>query len=521
MGIPLRALILEDFEDDAELLLLSLRNSGYDVSSKRLQSARDMAKALAEEPWDIILSDFAMPNFNALDALAVLKESKLDIPFIVVSGTVGEETAVKTMRAGAQDYLMKGSLTRLAPVVQRELGDAAERKRQREIERELEEKNEQLIQSQKMEAIGSLAGGIAHDFNNMLGVIMLLCDAASEELDNLKSTIYYLNQINKAAEHSAMLTRQLLTYSRKHALNPGVVKLNDEIREVENILRRTVGEHILFDIKLSPEVGNILFDRSQIGQVVMNLTVNARDAMPRGGRLFIETRLDTTKVPRIVEGGTMPAGRYNVLSVRDTGPGMDEKTLSRIFEPYFTTKATGKGTGLGLPTVFGAAKQNGSHVVVHSALGKGTNFEIFIPMVKEPLEAASPPEIPSDVSGSETILVVEDQLHVRTTISASLAKRGYTVIEAENGRNALDVLRDHAGPLHLVVTDVVMPEMNGSELVEAVRQRFGGVKVIFMSGYLDESVLQQGVNPRHATAFLEKPFSSIALLQKIRATLNQ
>jgi signal transduction histidine kinase len=438
----------------------------------------------------------------------------------VVSGTVGEETAVKAMRAGAHDYLMKGSLIHLGPVVQREINDAAERRKQREIERELKEKNAQLLQSQKMEAIGSLAGGIAHDFNNMLGVILLLCDAAAEELDNLKATIYYFNQIGKAAEHAALLTRQLLTYSRKNAVDPVVLSLNDEMSGIEQMLHRTVGESIHFELDLHPEAGNILFDRSQASQLIMNLAVNARDAMPRGGHLVVSTRKISVSTPRVAHNGVMPEGNYVVLSVSDTGCGMSEETIDRIFEPFFTTKAIGKGTGLGLSTVYGIAKQNSSFITVKSKVGEGTSFEIFIPAIERPTETAVQNALPENLSGSETVLIVEDQGAFRLSMRSALEKSGYKVVEAEHGRQALSLLKENKGKIDLVITDVVMPEMNGADLEAAIRRHWPDTRVMYMSGYCDEEALDQTPEFKRSRHFLEKPFNSRKLLQQVRAVLN-
>ncbi len=520
IGTPLRLLTVEDSPDDAELVVLALQKGGFEVTSKRVQAAEPLREILKSEKWDVIVSDFAMPGFTALDALAVLKSTEIDIPFIVVSGTVGEETAVMAMRAGAHDYLMKGNLMRLAPVVQRELQDAEERRKKREVEEELQKTSEQLLQSQKMEAIGSLAGGIAHDFNNVLGSIILLCDAAVDDLGKPELVRKYLSDIGHSAEHASLLTKQLLTYSRKNALEPRVLDLNDEIADIESMLRRTIGENIQVSIEKDPLAKNIFFDRTQVNQMIMNLAVNARDAMPRGGKLTIATRAEELTKRKLSVNGTLPFGLYTVLSVRDTGCGMNETTMSRIFEPFFTTKGIGKGTGLGLSTVYGIVKQNSSFICVNSEVGRGTEFEIFMPAVELPREETDDVLIPQDTTGKETILVVEDQAALGTSISTALKRKGYQILSADSGKQALAILEERGGQVDLIITDVVMPEMSGTELVSKAHARWPNLKVIYMSGYLDDMVRANGLEQIRPEFFIEKPFNSVALLQKVRTTLD-
>lgn len=517
MGIPVRVLAVEDSPDDAELLILALKAGGYDVFFERVQTAQEVSHALGAKQWDIILSDFAMPSFNALDALSILKQTKLDIPFIVVSGTVGEETAVKAMKAGAQDYLMKDKLMRLIPAVQRELKDAADRRKQREIEAEL---NEQLRQSQKLEAIGSLAGGIAHDFNNMLGAILMHCDTAFDEIGVKADPSHDIAQIQKAAEHAALLTRQLLIFSRKQPLELRVLNINDIVSEVDKMAQRVIGENIKCLVQLDQSVKSVRADSTQLTQLVMNLMVNARDAMPKGGELRIETRMVFLEVPRIAENGQIKPGEYAVFTIQDTGCGMDEKTRARIFEPFFTTKEFGKGTGLGLSTVYGVVEQSSGFITLESKIGVGTKFEVYLPVVDLPRDMPSKEKgIPANLDGQETILVAEDQDALRKVICSVLEKKGYKVLQAKNGQEALSIIKECHEPVHLIITDVMMPEMGGADLANAILAKEKDTKIIFISGYLDDTMAKHGLSPSKSR-YLEKPFSSLELLQKVRNILS-
>jgi len=386
-------------------------------------------------------------------------------------------------------------------------------------EESLRASEEQLRQSQKLEAVGQLAGGVAHDFNNLLTVIMGYSDLllrSSKHDDSMRSKT---EEIKKAAVRAAALTRQLLAFSRKQVLQPKVLELNSLVTEVSKMLRRLIGEDIEFIMLLRPEAGRISADPGQIEQVLMNLVVNARDAIPQGGKIIIETgnvelHRDSADLHREVEPGD-----YVLLTVSDSGRGMDEGTRKRIFEPFFTTKEVGKGTGLGLSTVYGIVKQSGGNIFVYSEVGRGTTFKIYFPRVKE--EAASQPtaqraQLPR---GSETILLVEDEAMVRKLARTILEENGYEVLEAANGNEAI-IREQHAGEIHLMVTDVVMPLMSGRELAERVRERRHGIKVLYMSGYTDDAIVHHGVLEA-GTHFLEKPFTPDALAWKVREVLDK
>ncbi len=369
---------------------------------------------------------------------------------------------------------------------------------------------EQLRQSQKMEAVGQLAGGVAHDFNNLLTVIsgnseMLLGHMAAD--DPFRANVA---DIRHAGERAASLTRQLLAFSRKQILEPKILDLNDIVAGTEKMLRRLIGEDIVLTCFLSPDPYRVKVDPGQMEQVIFNIAVNARDAMPKGGRLTIET---------LNMAGT--AARSVLLSIRDTGCGMTPEVASRVFEPFFTTKGPGKGTGLGLATVYGIVRQSGGEIEVRSAPGTGTTFEILLPACEEAPAArvGSDARLRAVPHGTETILLVEDEEAVRRIVKLVLEASGYAVLEASNGQEALEVARGLGRAIHLVVTDVVMPEMSGRELAERLRSQAPSLRVLFISGYTDDAVMRHGVVDR-GEAFLQKPFSPLSLAKKVREVLD-
>jgi PAS domain S-box-containing protein len=388
--------------------------------------------------------------------------------------------------------------------------DIAERKR---IE-------EQLLQSQKMEAIGLLAGGIAHDFNNLLTVITGYSDMILKKMpadDPLRRSI---EAVRDAGDRASTLTGQLLAFSRKQVLQPKVHNLNDVVTGLEKMLRRIIRESVDFRVVLDPELGNIRADPGKIEQVIMNLAINASDAVPNVGRLTIETKnvyLDEDYVSQHIE---ISPGPFVRLSVTDTGEGMDEQTQRRIFDPFFTTKEMGKGTGLGLSTVHGIVKQSGGDVTVYSEIGHGTTFKIYIPRVDEKAQASNR-EIDevNDFSGTETILLVEDEESVRNLAREILTSSGYKVLEAANGAAALSICDNYSEPVHLLLTDVIMPNMSGNELKNRIFELYPGLKVLFMSGYTDDSIAHSGILDSDI-AFIEKPFSPDGLARKVRDVLG-
>jgi two-component system, cell cycle sensor histidine kinase and response regulator CckA len=377
---------------------------------------------------------------------------------------------------------------------------------------------EQLRQSQKMEAVGRLAGGVAHDFNNLLAIIIGYGELLRGELSDRPSLRDRAEQITKAAGQAAAVTRKLLTFSRRNMPQPQPIQLNELLRDLEKILRSVVSEDIELSIKPDPGVGLIRSEPSQIEQVILNLVLNACDAMPQGGKLTLLTESESIDEEHARIRNAQP-GRYVHLTVTDTGYGMDLETQARIFEPFFTTKAEGKGTGLGLSTVYGTIQQAGGFITVQSRLGEGTTFHVHLPQI-EMVEAgrSRPPEtVPA--GGSETILLVEDQNELRRLISEVLLQNGYMVLQAGQGQEALDLLRNYSKRIHLMITDLVMPQMGGRELAHALAPEHPEIKVLYISGYPDDAIRQDEISSS-SLAFISKPFGPDALLQKVREILH-
>jgi two-component system cell cycle sensor histidine kinase/response regulator CckA len=397
--------------------------------------------------------------------------------------------------------------------------DLSERLAVKEVRGRLAQTEEQLRQAQKMEAIGVLAGGVAHDFNNILSVILSYAELLRDDLPAGDPRRADLEEIHKAGEKAAGLTRQLLAFSRKQVLRPRVLDLNETLAGTEKLLRRLLGEDIELVLEAAEGLGRVHADAGQIEQVLMNLVVNARDAMPRGGALTLRTAdvdVDCESVERL----GVPPGAYVCVTVTDTGCGMDAATQARIFEPFFTTKEAGKGTGLGLSTVFGIVEQSGGRVTVASAPGKGTTFCVYLPRkVEEPVAAEEAPPPRSRLEGTETVLLVEDDEQVRRVVVSTLRRQGYELLVAADGSEALRLMEEREGPVHLLLTDVVMPRMSGRDLAETLKNRRPGIRVLFMSGYTKDAVLRHGVSDG-SVAFVQKPVTPEALATRVRQALD-
>src|SRR6266850_978324 len=632
MGIPLSVLIVEDSEDDARLLVRELTRGGYELTQEQVYTATAMQAALDRQVWDLVIGDFSMPNFSGLEALSLVRERGLDVPYICLSGTISEELAVAAMKAGANDWVTKGQLKRLLPAIERELREAkgraalraaeagyetlveqapvgiyrsnpegrflsantalvrmlgyesaadllrldmardvyadpaerqglvdrdtysdrqyddveatwkrkdgglltvqlnvrAVRNAARQVEyyetfvRDVTEQRrlqQQVLQSQKMEAVGRLAGGIAHDFNNLLTVITSYSDLLLEDLGKDDPKRDDVQQVLKAADGAASLTRQLLAFSRQQVLAPRVVNLNAVVEGLQKILRRVIGEDVELAAALAPDLGAVKADVGQLEQVLMNLTVNARDAMPTGGKLTIETANVEHEPEYALEREAAAVGRFVMLAVSDTGVGMDEATKARIFEPFFTTKEAGKGTGLGLATVYGIVNQSGGFIWVYSEPGNGTSFKIYLPRIDAPVEGVKTAGSVSVPRGTETVLLVEDAAAVRAVAKQVLERQGYTVLQAPDGELALHVAHKHRGPNHLLLTDVVMPVLGGRRLAEQLALVRPDMKVLYASGYTDDSVVRHGILEA-GTAYLQKPFTPDSLARKVREVLD-
>ncbi|MBI4486089.1 MAG: response regulator [Acidobacteria bacterium] len=642
MTRPIRVLHLEDSPRDAEVLHERLKAAGVSADIVLVTSKEAFEAALAGEAFDLILSDYNIPGYDGMAAVQLAQVQRPDTPLIVVSGTVGEEEAVKCLHVGATDYLLKHHLERLVPAVQRAVQEAEERRRRQEAEQALRQRERRLSsiyetvadglfyidveengryrftsvnqafvlttgldydqvlgkrvdevilepslslvlekygeairerkvvrweetseypkgkltgevsiapvcddtgrcthlvgavhdvtvrkqleaqfrQAQKMESVGQLAGGIAHDFNNLLTVINGVSDLLLAQISHDDPVRTDVQEILRAGERAATLTRQLLAFSRQQILEPRVLSLNTVVRGMEGLLRRVLGEDIDLVVVPAPDLGSVKADSGQIEQVISNLAVNARDAMPRGGRLTIETQnVEIDEEDARQHGVATPPGSYVRLTLTDSGVGMDEATRARIFEPFFTTKGPGKGTGLGLSTVYGIVKQSHGFIWVYSEVGRGTSFKIYLPQVTE---AAATEELRPAVgssAGTETILLVEDNAGLRKLATRVLAPAGYTVLGAASGEEALGLLEHHEAPVHLLLSDVVMPGMNGRELAEQLAQTRPGMKVLYMSGYTSDIIVRHGVLEAEMP-FLTKPFTAATLLRKVRDVLD-
>jgi PAS domain S-box-containing protein len=391
------------------------------------------------------------------------------------------------------------------------------------LQRQIDERQKveaQFRQAQKLEAVGQLAGGIAHDFNNLLTIILGYGDTLIRQLDHNHPTRAFVDEIMSAGKQAATLTQQLLSFSRRQMLQPRVTNLNDTVACIEKMLARLIGEEIELTTELDPRLHSVQVDEGQMQQVLVNLAVNSRDAMPRGGRLTIRTANVVFSEERVVTSGPLQPGAYATLLVQDTGIGMTPDILSHIFEPFFTTKEVGKGTGLGLAMVHGTIAQSGGAIDVESRLGSGTTFRIYLPRVT-PLPPAAPVEAASSraLAGKETILLVEDEASVRTMIRSIFTVHGYTVLEASSGETALDLCRNYNDPIHLLLTDIIMPKMRGRELAEQILTLKIHIKVLFMSGYTDDLTLAQTTTD-HQSAFIQKPFTPSKLIEKVRQLLD-
>jgi signal transduction histidine kinase len=506
---------LEDNPNDARLIQSTLEAGGIICAITRVQDHADFVAALERGGIDLILSDFSLPAFDGLSAVEVVRTRWPDLPVILVSGTLGEERAIDSLKSGATDYVLKERLTRLVPAVHRAMQEVEERGERKKIEA-------QFIEAQKMEVIGHLAGGVAHDFNNIIAVIMGYSDMMMEELEVNDPLRKYVGEIRHASQRAAGLTQQLLVFSRKQTVQPVVLDLNDVVKDLDKMLRRLIDENIEMTIVPGKQIGRVKADPGYVGQVLMNLIVNARDAMPNGGKLTIATgNVTFDENDAHTRAGVMP-GDYVMLSVSDTGTGMTDEVKKRLFEAFFTTKPLGKGTGLGLATCQTIVQQCGGQIEVQSELGKGTTFTIYFPRVEQPIIiAAKHAETGLLPRGTETLLLVEDESSVRHLACSILGSQGYNVLHANNGQDALHVAREHKGsPIRLVVTDVIMPQMGGKVMAEWLKTTYPDLRILFTSGYTDDAIARHGVLET-GVAFLSKPYTPAMLARKVRSMLDE
>jgi signal transduction histidine kinase len=630
---PLQVLLLEDVAMDAELIEFELERAGLAADVRRVSSRNAFVQALAEFRPDVILSDFSLPQFDGMRALELARAWATTVPFIIVTGSINEETAVRCMKAGATDYVLKSNLARVGPAIrtalerERERGERAQTQAAlRRSEADLRtifdntdqalilldpegrvrlyntaaarleaqcgtamgigaragelglvgveglrralagerftveiapadgalrvevshapvrddqqavigvcvtgvdvtgrrRMDEQLRRTERMQATGRLAGGVAHEVNNMMTAILGFGDFLLQSFPADDARAADVQEILKAANRAANVTRQLLAFSRQQVLHPRVIDLNTVLQDLLPMLRRSVTEEHVLDMRLADEPCRTHADPGQIEQVVLNLVLNARDAMPAGGRIAIETArqpFDDAYADRHPDLA-LPRGDYVMLAVSDTGAGMDSATMHRIFEPFFTTKPVGQGTGLGLSTAYGIIKQSGGFIFAYSEEGHGTVFKSYLPRTGEPAERpASTPRLPPP-GGDETVLLVEDEPVVRSLAARALRDYGYTVLEAAGGREALALHAERRGEIALVITDVAMPGMGGRELAAILAESEPELPVLFMSGYTGDEVVERGMLPT-GVPFQAKPFAPDALARRVRRLLDR
>ena len=514
MKSPLRILHLEDEPADAALVQSVLEAEGIRCAATRVEKRDDFVAALERGGIDLILSDCALPAFDGMSALKIARTRWPEIPLIFVSGTLGEERAIESLKSGATDYVLKERLARLAPAVRRAMQEVEERAERRRLEA-------QFIEAQKMEVIGQLAGGVAHDFNNLLAIIMGYSDLTIQKSGDNQEIRSHLETIRSTAERAAGLTRQLLIFSRKQTVQPSVLDLNAVVQELQKMLRRLINENIEMKIVPGKDSGRVKADSGYVGQVLMNLVVNARDAMPNGGKITVATSNATLDDHYArLHPGAIP-GQYVMLNVSDTGSGMTDEVKAHLFEAFFTTKPKGKGTGLGLATCRTIVQLSGGHICVDSEVGHGTTFQIYFPRVGQPADvpagAIRTGPLPR---GQETLLLVEDEPSLRHLACDVLEAQGYHVLRAGNGQEGLRVARGLKGqPLGLVITDVIMPQMGGKVMAEWLKTANPNLKILFTSGYTDDAIAQYGIIGS-GVEFLPKPYAASALICKVREMLD-
>ncbi len=515
MKLPLHILHLEPSPQEAGLVVSRLQSAGLHCSANRVATPEEFVQALRDGPVDLILSEVALPGFDGMMALEMARKTHPEIPFIFLSHTTVEEVAVQSLKSGATDYVLKRWPVRLAPAIRRAVQDAEARQDRARLQ-------EQFLEAQKMEVIGHLAGGVAHDFNNILAVILGYADLTTLLLEPASRAHQNLDEIRHAAERAAALARQLLAFGRKESCQPVVLNLNEVLTNLDKMLRRLIDEHIMLVVQPGRETGRIKADSGHVGQVLMNLIVNARDAMPHGGVLTVKTANASFNG---ASSGHPPAavpGEYVVLTVNDNGTGMSEEVRARLFEAFFTTKPRGKGTGLGLATCQRIIRQCGGFIDVRSELGQGSTFDVYFPRVHEEASASSR-RAPARTlpKGTETLLLVEDDPAVRHLAVDVLEMQGYRVLRASNGQEGLQVAGEVKGDgIDLVITDVVMPRMSGKVMADWLKATYPEIKVLFTSGYAEEAVADHGVF-EPGIDFLAKPYTPSALAWKVRSILDE
>ncbi|HEX3875567.1 MAG TPA: response regulator [Bryobacteraceae bacterium] len=515
-AMPLNVLIVEDSEEDADLIVLELKRGGFSPQFRRVDTAEAMRRALKECAWDIVLSDFSMPQLTMLEALAIAQEQAADVPFVIVSATIGEEAAVEAMKSGAHDYILKHRLGRLAPAVQRELRESEMRRERRQLE-------EQLRRAQKLESLGLLAGGVAHDFNNLLTGILGNASLALDLTPSTLPTAEMLRDIIRASERAADLTRQLLAYAGKGNFVIEPVDLSALVHDISELIR-AAPRNVAVVLNLQSNLPPIEADATQIQQLMMNLILNAVEATSeRSGEVRVSTRVTVIEPDDPVEQyrpDPVPPGIYVTAEVSDDGCGMSEEVKAQIFDPFFTTKFTGRG--LGLSAALGIVRSHRGGLSVESGEGQGSTFTVLLPALETSLirnEAKQPAE-PAHAHTTGAILVVDDEDLVRRAARSTLEHFGHTVFEASSGRDGADLFSRLHDRISAVLLDLSMPRMDGHDVWRYIRRLRPDMKIIISSGFEEADAMKQ-FTADPALLFLKKPFTAATLGNKIREALDR
>jgi two-component system, cell cycle sensor histidine kinase and response regulator CckA len=507
-------LLIDDDPQAQALIEMALMDAHFERTIEVATTAAAGLERIKAGHHDIYLVDQRLPDGTGLDVIRAAKDLGTDKPFILMTGYGSGALDEAALREGAADYVEKHLV---GAHLERSIRYAL---RNWQSSRALHDREEQLRQSQKMEAIGRLAGGVAHDFNNLLTAIIGYTDMIAERSDLDPSTAREVGEIRRAADRGAALTRQLLAFSRKQFLHPTIININESVAGLLHMLPRLIGDHIRTDARLGTGLGFVMADASQIEQVIVNLVLNARDAMPAGGQVSIETaNVELTEERLAAEGLVLEPGPYVMLVITDTGVGMDETTRAHAFEPFFTTKAKGKGTGLGLATVYGIIDQSGGGIAVDSAPGRGTSIRIYLPVTNAAPVPERPQISPNGTEGTETLLLVEDNEAIREISSQALRRRGYTVFEARDAEEALDWAARSPQHADMLITDVVMPGMSGPNLAARLMKQNPNIRVLYMSGYTDDATEVHGAF-WGGVPLLQKPFTPSQLAERVRIALD-
>jgi two-component system, cell cycle sensor histidine kinase and response regulator CckA len=507
-------LLIDDDPQAQALIEMALIDAHFERKIEVVTTAAAGLERIKADHHDIYLVDQRLPDGTGLDVIRAAKDLGTDKPFILMTGYGSGALDEAALREGAADYVEKHLV---GAHLERSIRYAL---RNWQASRALQDREEQLRQSQKMEAIGRLAGGVAHDFNNLLTAVIGYTDMIAERANLDPETAREVGEIRLAADRGAALTRQLLAFSRKQLMNPTVLNVNDSVAGLLHMLPRLIGDHIHTDARLAAGLGFVRADASQLEQVIVNLVLNARDAMPTGGYVTIETaNVELTEDRLTAEGLVLEPGPYVMLSITDTGVGMDETTRAHAFEPFFTTKAKGKGTGLGLATVYAIIDQSGGAIAMDTAPERGTSIRIYLPVTDAPAAVERQPAARGATEGTETLLLVEDNDAIREISAQALRRRGYTVFEARNGEEAIDWASKSVLLADMLITDVVMPGMSGPNLAARMLQQMPNLRVLYMSGYTDDATEVHGAF-WGGVPLLQKPFTPSQLAESVRMALD-